>query len=405
MSETSVFGFRSVDWYKALAILALNALLLCAGLELAAFAMFEVWSRISPQAQELEGTDSRRKVSYYASKDWARQYWYEHGMSTTQRYHPYVGWRRAPFKGKTIEINEDGVRLTPGADCRATSFKVFIFGQSDLWGTGSPNWETIPAHLQKRLERLRPGPVCVTNFAESGYVSTQHVIMLLLQLRSGNVPDVAIVYDMWGDIYSAYQSGRAGVSQNLAQLAARFEEPREPANLLVDRLRATHSYALIDKLMGKLTIAKPLDKEPAPRRLVTYESMGVDTATLSDLIVQNYFGNYEIVSGLAQKYGFKYFFVIPPRLLMGEKPLTPEEQAMKQRIDKNDASLPKLDKTVYRRIATESTKYQNFYSMIHVFDHVDSLFWIDGSHPTPLGNQMIATRMLDIIQRRFSAEK
>jgi hypothetical protein len=404
MSETAVFGSRAVDWYRTLAIFALNALVLCAGLELAAFAIFELWSRSSSVDQEGGETDSRRKVSYYASKDWAGRYWDEHAKSITQRYHPYVGWRRAPFKGTTIEINEDGVRLTPGADCRATSFKVFIFGQSDLWGTGSPNWETIPAHLQKGLERLRPGTVCVTNFGESGYVSTQHAIMLLLQLRSGNVPDVIIVYDIWGDIYSAYQSGRAGVSQNLAQLAARFEQPREPANLLLDRLRATHSYALIDKLMGKLTIAKPQDEGPTPRRLVTYESMGVDAATLSDLIMQNYFGNYEIVSGLAQEYGFKYFFVIPPRLLMGDKPLTPEEQAMKRKLEK-DADLSKLYTAVFRRIATESTKYRNFYSMTHVFDHVDSLVWIDGAHPTPMGNRMIATRMLDIIQGRFSAEK
>jgi hypothetical protein len=43
--------------------------------------------------------------------------------------------------------------------------------------------------------------------------------------------------------------------------------------------------------------------------------------------------------------------------------------------------------------------------MVHVFDNVDSLIWIDAGHVTPLGNQLIAKRMLDIIQAQSSDEK
>ena len=50
--------------------------------------------------------------------------------------------------------------------------------------------------------------------------------------------------------------------------------------------------------------------------------MGIDVAKLSDLIVQDYLGNYKIVSALAQKYGFKYFFFLPPSIAVGNKPLT-----------------------------------------------------------------------------------
>ena len=109
--------------------------------------------------------------------------------------------------------------------------------------------------------------------------------------------------------------------QNLDQIAARFEGRQEPSTF-VDRLRSTYAYALIDELMGKLTIANPQQKEPTPSKLVTYESMGIDVAKLSDLIVQDYLGNYKIVSALAQKYGFKYFFFLPPSISLGNKPLT-----------------------------------------------------------------------------------
>jgi hypothetical protein len=388
-----LFGYRVVDCHKAIAILTLNALVFYAGLELAAS---KIGSLISSPAQE----SAREKVSYYSSKDWAKQYWYEHWLSVRQRYYPYVGWRRAPFKGETIEIDQNGVRFTPGANCSATSFKVFTFGSSEMWGTGSPNWDTIPANLQKGLEKLGQGPVCVMNFAESAYVSTQDVIMLLIQLRSGNVPDLVLFYSIGGDIYSAYQTGRAGTLQNLGQVAARFEE----GSPYIDHLRNTHSYNLIDALMNKLTIANPQQKEPAPSKLATYESLGVDVAKLSDLIVQNYFGNYEIVSGLAQKYGFKYYFFLPPRIYRGNKPLTPEEQEMKREAE-SDAAFSKLYTAVYQTVENKSSQYQNFYSMVDIFDRYDSLIWIDAAHVTPIGNQLIASRMLDVIQARSYDKK
>jgi hypothetical protein len=156
--------------------------------------------------------------------------------------------------------------------------------------------------------------------------------------------------------------------------------------------------------MGKLTSASPQQEETTPSKPVTYETMGIDTAKLSDFIVQDYFGNYEIVSGLAQRYGFKYFFFLPPRLLMGNKPLTSEEQEMKHRAEV-DAALSKLYRAVYQTIERKSSKYQNFYSMVHIFDRYDSLIWIDAVHVTPIGNQLIAARMLDVIQARSSDEK
>ena len=403
-SLTLKVSILSRHLYRAVAILMLNTLIVFACLELAAKGVFKIASVISQPTEQLRGEGSpREKISYYFSQDWAEQYWHEFRLSRTQRYYPYVGWRRAPFIGKTIEIDQLGVRLTPGADCSATSYKVFAFGASEMWGTGSPNWETIPAYLQKGLEKLRQGPVCVMNFAETAYNSMQDVIMLLMQLQSDNVPDLVLFYNIGSDVYAAYQSGRAGVPQNLDQLSTRFER-RQESSPFVNQLRRTYSYALIDGLMSALTIANPQQEEPTPSKLVTYESMGLNVAKLSDLIVQYYLGNYKIVSGLAQKYGFKYVFFLPPRIFRGNKSLTPEEQEMNHKAE-TDAAFYKLYTAVYQTIERESSQYQNLYSMVHIFDDYDSLIWIDSAHVTPIGNQLIAERMLDAIQARSLDEK
>jgi hypothetical protein len=272
-----------------------------------------------------------------------------------------------------------------------------------MWGTGAPDWGTIPAYVQQGLAQRRPGPVCVMNFAELAYVSMQDVIMLLLQLRDGNIPDVVLFYNIGGDIYSAYQSGRAGMLENFEQIDARFEGRQEPSTL-VDWLRRTSIYALIDQLMGTLTIAQPHQAEPTPRKLITYESMGIDAVQLSESIVQDYVGHYQMVEALAQEYGFKSFFFLPPTLAMGNKPLTPEEQAMTQKLE-SEAALYKLVRAVYHTFEREAAKYANFYSLAHIFDHSDALIFIDTGHVTPIGNQVIAQRMLDILQAPSSDAK
>jgi hypothetical protein len=380
------------DGYKALALLVLNAVVLYAGFELVAAAGFKIQSLVARPREELVGEGKpREKVSYYASQNWAKRYWYEHRLSGRMRYYPYVGWRRAPFKGQTITIDQDGIRSTPGADCSAGSFKVFAFGESSMWGTGAPDWGTIPAYLQKRLEQIRRGPVCVMNFAESAYVSTQDVIMLLLQLRSGNIPDLVLFYGIEGDIAAGYQSGRAGVPANLDDIGARFEGRRPPPTV-ADLLRATYAYSLIGQLVGKLTIT--------PRQAAQLPSNGpphrsIDLATLGDRIAQDYLGTYRVVDALAQRYGFKYVFFLQPSLILGNKPLTPEEQGMKREVD-SDPRLESLVKSVYRVIEGESRRYRNIHSLIHVFDDCDDLLWIDAGHVTPVGNELVAQRMLEV---------
>lgn len=43
--------------------------------------------------------------------------------------------------------------------------------------------------------------------------------------------------------------------------------------------------------------------------------------------------------------------------------------------------------------------------MAQDFDHYDSLSWIDEAHVTPVGNRVIAERILDIIRARSADEK
>ena len=390
---------KAAGLYRAIAILTLNMVLFLVTLDLAATAAVKLHGFVSrPASEPLIGEGNPREtVSYYSSQPWARRYWQEFRLSRKQRYYPYVGWRRAPFEGETINVGRNGIRETPGADCRDGAFKVFAFGESSMWGTGSPDWGTIPANLQKRLEEVGPGPVCVVNFAESAYVSTQDLLMLLMQLQAGNRPDLVLFYNT-GDIYAAYQSGRAGVIQNLDQLAAKFQSgPNQPT--LLDRLRNTSSYALTARLVENITLKNSEQTNAAPKQLVTYKTMGIDSKELSDSVVQNYLQTYRIVNALGEKYGFKALFFLPPHISLGNKHLTEEERQIEaEEEEDSDPALAELFTSIYQGLESRSVQNQNIYSLANVFDNIDGLMWIDGGHTTPVGNQVIAGRILEIIQ-------
>jgi len=391
MQSLQSVGQRIAGFYKRTAVLALNAVVIFACMDLLARALLKGQDLLMlPNQQRV--IDDREKSSYYTTQDWAIQFWNEFALSRNHLYHPYVLWRRGPFTGRTINIDRDGIRSTPGAQCTAKSFKVFAFGSSSMWGTGSPDWATIPAYLQAGLEKLRHGPICVVNFGENGYVSTQSLVQLLLELQSGNVPDLALFYDGQTDVYSGYQSGRAGLHENLDSITARLERSEPPINPLIILLKSSHLYALLQGLVARLT-----EKPQTSPALITYETMGIDAATLSNSIAQRYLSNYKMVDALAQKYGFRYFFFLPPHISDGEKPLTSEEEQIKRGVE---PALAKLYRSVYQTIELVAPEYKNLFVMVNIFDRYKPLLWIDDSHVTPVGNQLIAQEMLKVLTAR-----
>lgn len=377
--------------YKAAAILTLNLVVILVGLELTASAILGVRMAV-PEDRVPE--DPREESSYYDSKPWALQYWREFAIVRKQQYHAFTVWRRAPFKGETINIDARGVRLTPGSDCSAGAIKVFTFGSSHMWGTGAPDWGAIPAYLRTGLARDRGRPICVTNFGESAYVTTQSVIELLLQLQAGNVPNIAIFFDGAADIYTGYQSGRSGLHGNFELTAAQMEGRNRPQSPLAFRLIGLSSlFQLVDNQVAKLSAGS----SPTPK-LVTYETMNVDMASLADAITGTYLTNYETVAALAQRYGFEYYFFWPPHVSSGQKPLTHEEVRSKHALD---PALQRLHAAVYRAVESHiGLQYENLLSVTDVFDDCRQLVWLDESHTTPEGNEMIAERMSRDIRDR-----
>jgi len=152
--------------------------------------------------------------------------------------------------------------------------------------------------------RIYQGRLIEEDHAQYGYVSTQEVIALWLEVQRGNVPHVVIFYDGLNDVFAAFQSGVAGIPQNEFNRAAEF-------NLL--RLGSFRSVLWENLALYKLgeRASAYLRRGDAPNRGPVRAS-GVEP--LAAAIVDAYIHNTEAVEALASRSGSKAFFFWQPTL-------------------------------------------------------------------------------------------
>jgi len=327
-------------------------------------------------------------LSFYEEQDWSSQYWQEHGQALKKIYHPYVIWRSPAYSGELLNIDDRGLRLTPGRTCQPGDYTVFAFGGSAMWGWGAPDWGTIPAFLEERLQESWGESLCVVNYGEQAYVSTQSLIQMLLLLDSGTVPDLVVFYDGVNEIFAARQSGKPLLHQNFSEIASRFDGRRSPYATWFASLK---SYQLVRLVGAQLGGGR---KGEVPQETL-------EPGSLAESVVQSYLSNYKIVQELSRAYGFDFAFFWQPHILIGNKPLSEEEEGMLSGLDwvvRLDPILVDLFQGVWDRIQHEVPRHERLFDLASVFAGVERSIWIDTwGHVTPEGNRLIAAAMAEIL--------
>src|SRR5262249_32202886 len=202
-----------------------------------------------------EATDYRVNAEPYVALPWAKQYWDEYAALDTE-WHSYVYWRHRANTGRFITVDERGLRTTWNPhECsgpQGSATRIFVFGGSAIWGVGSRDEHTIPSLLSRALTGHRPFPICVTNFGEVGYVMTQEVLTLVLELERGSRPDIVIFLDGYNDAFAAFQSGKAGSPQNEFKRQETFTTRDRPSLALLKAagqiVRGSGMYKLAERI-------------------------------------------------------------------------------------------------------------------------------------------------------------
>jgi lysophospholipase L1-like esterase len=320
---------------------------------------------------------------------WMKEFVDEFCRSYHAHWTSYVYFKRNPFAGKHITVDSNGIRRTSQPHSRESSgvhpARVFLFGGSTMWGTGARDSGTIPSALSRIIASDSDvGPTTVVNMGESGYVSTQSVLRLELELRNENIPDIVILYDGINDVFSAYQNGEPGLPQNEMHRATEFNLLNDGKRMrelgLSDLLGRTVTAGVVRGIQS--AISPPAS--PTPPRL-----------DLAGDIVRLYRENLEIVKALSRHYGFRYEAYWQPVVFSRKNPSFYEQsQSDKQRI------VRPLFVEAYSRVGQDSVLRSNpqFHDMSDIFDKSNMPVYLDFCHISEAGNAIVAQRMYDDIR-------
>lgn len=340
----------------------------------------------------------RAQADVYSDASWVDDYYREFEESNVTRWTPYVYWRRQPYQGRYINVDANGLRRTwtCGQDGERTAPgpNIFLFGGSTLWGVGARDDYTIASLLSEKLAEA--GIECrVTNFGESGYVSSQEIIALIQELRKGNVPDLVIFYDGVNDTYSAYQQQVAGLPQNEFNRIREFNlsQPREYWSLRrLCLFRSVDSLAVTRLARGILRRAgagDPASEAAAHWGAAENEIAGKEPLLAEVLAV--YRANVQFVKALGESYGFQSLFYWQPTIF-DKKHLTVFEEHQRQSVEPLEPFYQEVSRLL-RRAELQKAYDGAFHDVSGIFAEVREPLFIDWCHISEWGNGRIAERM------------
>ncbi len=319
-------------------------------------------------------TSAYADLPLYHDKAKARLVWEEFEESRHVEFAPFVEWRRKPYAGTTVHVDEQGDRFWPGAPVSTTAAPVVrLFGGSSIWGTGGTDEETIPA----ALHRLRPG-YRVLNHGESEYNSRQNFERLVNLLGRGQRVDVAVFYEGFNDVLT--------LCRRDVDLNGHGEEPRMRWVL---EQAGTARYFLIGKTQELLTNVFSTeradfacDEEPARARAVA-------------MTVVN---QWRLAQTLLEAQGGKLIVVLQPVAALGRPRLDYFEQVRTPGEPSRTSALTRQLRAVYPYWQKLARKPGNewLHDFTSVFDGGRAIY-IDQVHGSAEGNAIVARRLAPLV--------
>jgi lysophospholipase L1-like esterase len=317
--------------------------------------------------------DSRTRLEVYLPHTWSSDHFKELGQVKVT-YTSYLGYRRLPFKGSTINIDEKGIRNTLNQTNKKG--KVFFYGGSTTWGTGVPDSLTIPSLFNKFSNFNHH----VINYGESGYHSFQEYLKFLIHIQKDKLsPDIVIFYDGVNE-FSFLEKGNHYVYSNpVENRLKKLYKGQTKTNNLSEYLKSIFLNPLF-KVITRLTKKSEVDVKLNINRSESF---------IKD-VVDNTIQNWILSKNLAERNNIKPYFILQPNIYTSTY---------------NDKYIP-LNKdrdSVYKKYYTylkEELKKKNFeyYDLSDIFKNEKDIY-IDFCHLTPKGNKIVSKRIYEIINR------
>jgi len=315
-------------------------------------------------------SDFRAGLPNYRGVDWAGTHFREF-LELQEAHHSYVGWRRLPYRGETINIDENGTRRTYLHPATTPTRTIAFFGGSTLWGSGSDDGRTIPSAFARMHPEYR-----ALNFGETAHTAHQNLNALVQVLAEGLEPDVVVFYN-----------GSSEINKCRVGLTA-FSTTDEPdIRRLLDRERRglQTGEALWSVFEPVRTFGRKMRHSvearifgPAERRDCSENPAKAET------IARTLFWDWLAAKHLVEGYGGRFIAAVQPVAYFS---------ATRKDHIKIDPDLEEQYRIVYSKydelLGDFPSLERNFLDLRHALDR-DEYIYIDADHAGPNGNAIVA---------------
>lgn len=354
--------------------------------------ILEVAARIIVSAEKKANTSQSSLTEEGYKADWKEQYFkdingYLAATGGKQVYEPYTLWKNPDFTSQTFNI-VGGYRRTsnPPTNSTDSTIKVFLFGGSTMFSIEVPDEYTIPSYVSRKLHTAFPNKRFeVTNWGIPGFVSDQEVVLLSRLLAENKRPDIVIIYDGVNDT-------RMKVGQAKPETHGFYELYDQIYRSITTRLWATLVWksSLLTLVMRSRTEELRFEKN---------ESVLQKRA---EATLQHYVDNITFVNHLAQEYKFKSVIFWQPHLLTTNKQLLPAEAEFREKSSQQFGKFfTVMQQTVQTNVfSNPAFPHKNVYDLTGAYNDVQEHIFLDAFHVNAIGNEAVATKIVDCIAQK-----
>ncbi len=318
---------KVIRWYKQLALIVMNALLLILLLNFLLFVYYILADTpedqpvaLVPGPLELYSED----VLKQAYPDWNQD---DLTLLLTEHWSrpficdQYVHFRERPFEGTYVNVSEIGFRHDGQQDVwppDEESYTIFVFGGSTTFGYGITDVEALPAILEAELGRLLPDDsIAVYNFAQGGYFSSQELKLFVNLLYAGYRPDMVVFIDGHNDSWFNAYFGGGGPYTGPHLLCDESENAAPSSGFEIPMLRFANEVR--EMMQGQTQTAEIRLTPYEERTNETYRLLYEEPRKYQQLLVSEaqrvievWKTNRTIIQGIANQYSIDVVFVWQP---------------------------------------------------------------------------------------------
>ncbi len=295
-------------------------------------------------------------------------------------YEPFTQFKERPFKGKYVNVDENGFRVIKDQGPWppvSENFNIFLFGGSTIFGNGVSDEQTVASYLQQILSNKLNRDVRVYNFGRRAYYSSQELILLERLLVKGTVPDVAIFIDGLNEFF--FFDDKPTLTTSLTQYVnGTTQEAKSDFlnNLPMFRV-ARFARNQISRYLDDSNLVNEKSENPS------YDN------EVSISIVKRYIENKKIIEAISTAYGVQPIFVWQPvptykydlsYHLFGNADTLKESWLFKL----------KYGYTYMGKLYREKQLGDNFFWCADIQEHLQEPLYVDGVHYTAKMSQMLA---------------